>query len=55
LWAANHVDADELHSIDPLWIVTRRKDAKSIADVLARYRRVDELRLIGKPFDVYRK
>jgi 4-amino-4-deoxy-L-arabinose transferase-like glycosyltransferase len=55
LWAANHVDADELHSIDPVWIVTRRKDAKSIADVLARYRRVDELRLIGKPFDVYRK
>jgi 4-amino-4-deoxy-L-arabinose transferase-like glycosyltransferase len=55
LWRAAHVNADELHAIDPQLIVTRRKDAEQISDVLSRYGRVDELRMIGKWFDVYRQ
>jgi hypothetical protein len=41
--------------MDPAVIIARRKDAARISDVLSRYERVDELRMIGKPFDVYRK
>ncbi len=55
LWRAALVDADELRAIDPQVIVARRKDAEQVSDVLSRYERVDELRLIGKWFDVYRK
>jgi len=55
LWRARLVDADELRAIEPSVIVTRRKDAAKIADVLSGYERVDELRMIGKFFDVYRK
>jgi 4-amino-4-deoxy-L-arabinose transferase-like glycosyltransferase len=35
-------------------IVTSRAHANEIGDVLQGYRRVDEFRLLGKPFDVYR-
>jgi hypothetical protein len=55
LWRAAHVDANELHAIAPRVIVTRRKNAEEISDVLSAYERVDELQMIGKPFDVYRK
>jgi len=36
-------------------IVARRRNAGEVADVLANYRKVDELRMIGKWFDVYRR
>ncbi|HYC61409.1 MAG TPA: glycosyltransferase family 39 protein [Thermoanaerobaculia bacterium] len=50
---ARHLDAEELHSANARVIVTRRKDAEKIADVLQGYRRTGELRMIGKWFDVY--
>lgn len=49
------VDADQLQAATPSVIVTRRKDAEKIAPVLRGYRKVDELRMIGKWFDVYRR
>lgn len=54
---ARHVDADELRAMaaPPRVIVARRKDAHKIEDVLRGYRRVDELRMIGKWFDVYER
>jgi 4-amino-4-deoxy-L-arabinose transferase-like glycosyltransferase len=52
---ARHVNAEELRASSPELIVARRRDAEKIADVLGRYRKVDELRMIGKWFDVYRK
>ena len=52
---AKHVDAEELRRSSPALIVARRKDADKIADVLRGYRRVDELQMIGKWFDVYRR
>ena len=45
------VDADDAHAATVL--VTRRKDAAKVD--LAGYRKVDELRMIGKWFDVYRR
>jgi 4-amino-4-deoxy-L-arabinose transferase-like glycosyltransferase len=45
------VDADEVRAAEV--VVTRRKDASKID--LTGYRKVDELRMIGKWFDVYRK
>lgn len=36
-------------------VITRRRDAEKIASALAGFRKVDELRLIGKWFDVYRR
>lgn len=50
---ARHVDANELRASSPELIVARRKNAHEIADVLRGYRKVDELRMIGKWFDVY--
>jgi 4-amino-4-deoxy-L-arabinose transferase-like glycosyltransferase len=51
-----YVDADELRHIDPpRLIVARRKDSGAIYDVLREYKRVDELQMIGKWFDVYRR
>lgn len=47
------VDADELRASSPAVIVTRRRDASKID--LTGYRKVDELRMIGKWFDVYRR
>jgi 4-amino-4-deoxy-L-arabinose transferase-like glycosyltransferase len=49
------VDADQLRASHAQVIVARRKDAAAVNDVLRGYRRVDELRMIGKWFDVYRR
>jgi 4-amino-4-deoxy-L-arabinose transferase-like glycosyltransferase len=49
------VDAEELRGVSPRVIVTRRRDTEAIAPSLAGYRKVDEFRMIGKWFDVYRK
>jgi 4-amino-4-deoxy-L-arabinose transferase-like glycosyltransferase len=49
------VDAEQLRAAKPQVIVARRKDADAVSDVLRGYRRVDELRMIGKWFDVYRR
>jgi 4-amino-4-deoxy-L-arabinose transferase-like glycosyltransferase len=51
----HYVDANELRELSPRLIVARRKDAENVSDVLARYERVGELRMIGKWFDVYRR
>jgi 4-amino-4-deoxy-L-arabinose transferase-like glycosyltransferase len=48
-------DADELRVANARIVVARRKDAEEVSDVLARYDRVGELRMIGKWFDVYRR
>jgi hypothetical protein len=53
LWSARHYDAEETNAAAPELIVTRRKDAEKID--LNGYRKVDELRMIGKWFDVYRR
>ncbi|HET8798130.1 MAG TPA: glycosyltransferase family 39 protein [Thermoanaerobaculia bacterium] len=57
LGRARHVDANALQTLQPRprVIVTRRKDAAKIAPVLQGYRRVAELRMIGKWFDVYER
>ncbi|HEX7829731.1 MAG TPA: glycosyltransferase family 39 protein [Thermoanaerobaculia bacterium] len=57
LWSAQHVDAESLRALPerPRLIVTRRKDAEKIADSLRGYRKVAELRMIGKWFDVYER
>jgi len=52
---ARQVDEAALRASAPDVIVTRRKDAATIADVLRGYRKTGELRMIGKPFDVYRR
>lgn len=52
---ARHYDAAELIAAAPRVIVVRRRNAKEIAPLLAGYQRVDELRMIGKWFDVYRR
>lgn len=56
---AQHLDAEALHALAPHQrpelLVARRKDAAKIGDVLRDYRKVDELRMIGKWFDVYRR
>jgi len=51
----HYVDAGELREIHPQLIVARRKDSGRIADVLRDYKRVAELQMIGKWFDVYRR
>jgi 4-amino-4-deoxy-L-arabinose transferase-like glycosyltransferase len=53
---ARHVDAEELRRWrSPEIIVARRKDDAAIRDVLQRkYRRVGEVRMVGKWFDIYR-
>ena len=53
--AARHVDAADLRTWRPSLLVVRRKDAAGIAGVLREYHKVDELRMIGKWFDVYRR
>jgi hypothetical protein len=52
---ARHVDADELRTANASLIVARRRNAEEVSDVLSGYRRVGELRMIGKWFDVYRR
>jgi 4-amino-4-deoxy-L-arabinose transferase-like glycosyltransferase len=50
---ARHFDAAELNAAAPPVVVTRRKNARSLD--LNGYRKVGELRMIGKWFDVYRR
>jgi 4-amino-4-deoxy-L-arabinose transferase-like glycosyltransferase len=50
-----YVDAAALERTPPLVIVTSRAHANEIARTLAGYRKVDEVRMIGKWFDVYRR
>ncbi len=50
-----YLDAQDVRTAPPPVLVARRKDAHQIADVLRGYRKVDELQMIGKWFDVYRK
>jgi 4-amino-4-deoxy-L-arabinose transferase-like glycosyltransferase len=52
---AQHVDAGNLGARPWRVIVARRKDSPEIADALGRYQRVDEVRMIGKWFDVYER
>lgn len=52
---ARRMDAEQLRAERPRVIVARRKNAAEIADVLRDYEHVDELRMIGKWFDVYRR
>jgi hypothetical protein len=53
LAAVRHYDRDELRTARPNVLVARRRNAQEID--LQGYRKVDELRMIGKWFDVYRK
>ena len=48
-----YVDADKLGR--PMLIATSRAHANEIASALRNYRKVDEVRMIGKWFDVYRR
>jgi hypothetical protein len=50
---ARHYDAAELNAAAPRLIVARRRNAGEID--LNGYRKVGELRMIGKWFDVYRR
>lgn len=52
---AKHVNAEELRGVRPELVVVRRRNADEVAGVLRDYRKVDELRMIGKWFDVYRR
>ena len=53
LWAARHLQREEVGTT-PL-VVVRRKNAQEVEAALHGYRKVDELRMIGKWFDVYRR
>jgi len=50
-----YADPDTLLRTKPSLIVTSRRHAADIAPALAGYRKVDEVRMIGKWFDVYRR
>jgi 4-amino-4-deoxy-L-arabinose transferase-like glycosyltransferase len=50
-----YADPETLLRTKPNLIVTSRGHAKEIAPALAGYRKVDEVRMIGKWFDVYRR
>jgi 4-amino-4-deoxy-L-arabinose transferase-like glycosyltransferase len=50
-----YADPETLMRTKPSLIVTSRRHAKNIAPALAGYRKVDEVRMIGKWFDVYRR
>jgi 4-amino-4-deoxy-L-arabinose transferase-like glycosyltransferase len=49
----NLVDAEELRTVRPVVLVARRRDTAAVD--LGGYRKVDEFRMIGKWFDVYRR
>lgn len=55
LEAVRYTNADDLQTAEPEVIITSRKHAEAIAGKLRSYRKVDELRMIGKMFDVYRR
>ena len=50
---ARHYQRDEIRAAAPRVLVTRRRNADELD--LSGYRKVDELRMIGKWFDVYRR
>jgi 4-amino-4-deoxy-L-arabinose transferase-like glycosyltransferase len=50
-----YADAPALQRTQPRVIVTSRAHASEIAPVLAGYHKADEVRMIGKWFDVYRR
>jgi 4-amino-4-deoxy-L-arabinose transferase-like glycosyltransferase len=50
-----YVSPEALRARPATVIVTSRAHASEIGDVLSTYRRVSEFRLLGKPFDVYRR
>lgn len=50
-----YADPETLLRTKPSLIVTSRRHATDIAPALTGYRKVDEVRMIGKWFDVYRK
>jgi 4-amino-4-deoxy-L-arabinose transferase-like glycosyltransferase len=52
---AKHVPPGGLRAWTPEVVITSRKHADAIAYALPRYRKVDEFRMIGKWFDVYRR
>ncbi|HVG25898.1 MAG TPA: hypothetical protein VND45_17205 [Thermoanaerobaculia bacterium] len=53
LWQARHYNAAEVNAAAPRLLVARRKDAHDVD--LNGYRKVGQLRMIGKWFDVYRR
>lgn len=53
LWAARHLQREQVGTTR--LVVVRRRNAHEVAPALRGYRKVDELRMIGKWFDVYRK
>jgi 4-amino-4-deoxy-L-arabinose transferase-like glycosyltransferase len=55
LEGVRYADADALRGARPELIATSRAHANEIAYALRGYRKVDELRMIGKWFDVYRR
>jgi 4-amino-4-deoxy-L-arabinose transferase-like glycosyltransferase len=54
LEGVHYVNPEDFRSLHPAVIVTSRVRAVDIAEALRGYRKVDELRMIGKWFDVYR-
>jgi 4-amino-4-deoxy-L-arabinose transferase-like glycosyltransferase len=53
LWRARHLQREEVGTT-PI-VVVRRRNAAEVAEALRGYQKVDELRMIGKWFDVYRR
>jgi 4-amino-4-deoxy-L-arabinose transferase-like glycosyltransferase len=51
----HYADSNEVRAMQPAVIVTSRKRTLDIAETLRGYRKVDEVRMIGKWFDVYRR
>ncbi len=51
----HYVAPEDLGHMQPVVIVTARKNAREIAAPLRGYRVVDTVQMIGKPFDVYRR
>ena len=47
--------ADSVQNIHPRVIATSRAHANEIAPFLAQYHRVEQVQMIGKWFDVYRR
>jgi 4-amino-4-deoxy-L-arabinose transferase-like glycosyltransferase len=50
-----HLGPDAIRAETPELLVVRRRNAEELGDLLDSYRKVDELRMIGKWFDVYRR
>lgn len=53
--SVHYADASDVRALQPRVIVTSRKRADDLAETLRGYRKVNELRMIGKWFDVYRR